>query len=189
MHRTAHRLRAGREERVLGWSVPTLKAVSRYGLGSISLSHSLFTTALVFIWTSEISSLLRVLELHNSCLKVQFSHSVVSDFSQPHGPQHARPLCPSPTLGIYSNSSLLSQWCHPTTPSSVVPFSSCPQSFPASGSFPMSQLFTSGGQSISFSFNISPSNEHPGLISFRVDYEMKLNARVMEDIGHDPQSC
>ena len=65
----------------------------------------------------------------------------------PHGLQHARPPCPSPTPGIYPNSCPLSRWCHPTISSSVIPFSSCLQSFPASGSFPMSQLFTSGGQS------------------------------------------
>ena len=76
---------------------------------------------------------------------------------------------PSSTPEVYPNSCPLSWWCHPTTSSSVVPFSH-PQSFPASGSFQMSQLFTSGGQSISFSFNISPSNEHPGLISFRMDW-------------------
>ena len=64
-----------------------------------------------------------------------------------HGLQHARPPCPSPTPGVYSNSCPLSQWCHPTISSSVIPFSSCPQSFPASESFPMSQLFASGGQS------------------------------------------
>ena len=80
---------------------------------------------------------------------VQFSHSVVSDTS--HGPQHARPPCPLPTPRVYSNSSLLSQWCHPTISSSVVPFSSCLQSFPASGSFQRSQLFASGGQSIGVS--------------------------------------
>ena len=73
---------------------------------------------------------------------VQFSHSVVSDSLQPHETQHARPPCPSPTPWVYSNSCPLSQWCHPTISSSVVPFSSCPQSFPASGSFQMSQLFT-----------------------------------------------
>ena len=83
-------------------------------------------------------------------------------------PQHARPPCPSPTPGVYPNSCPFSRWCHPTISTSVVPFSSCPQSFPASGSFRMSQCFTSGGQS--FNFNISPSNEHPGLISFRMDW-------------------
>ena len=82
---------------------------------------------------------------------VQFSRSVVSSFFRPHGLQHARPPCPSPTPGVYPNSCPLSRWCHPTISSSVVPFSSCPQSFPASGSFPMSQLFASGGQSIGVS--------------------------------------
>ena len=79
---------------------------------------------------------------------VQFSHSVVSDSLWPHELQHARPPCPSPTPGIHSNSCPLSRWCHPAISSSVVPFSSCPQSLPASESFPMSQLFAWGGQSI-----------------------------------------
>ena len=81
---------------------------------------------------------------------VQFSHSVMSDSLQPHGLQHARPPCPSPTPGVYSNSCLLSQWCHPTISSSIILISSCLQSFPASGSFPMSQLFASGGQVLEF---------------------------------------
>ena len=72
-----------------------------------------------------------------------------------HGLQHARPPCPSPTPGVYSNSCPLSQWCHPTISSSVIPFSSCPQSFPASGSFQMSQIFPSGGQSIGVSASTS----------------------------------
>ena len=79
---------------------------------------------------------------------VQFSCSVVSDSLRPHESQHARPPCPSPTPGVHSDSGPSSQWCHPAISSSVVPFSSCPQSLPASGSFPMSQLFTWGGQSI-----------------------------------------
>ena len=78
---------------------------------------------------------------------VQFSCSVVSNSLWPHGLQHARFPCPSPTPGAYSNSCPSSRWCHPTISSSVVPFSSPLQSFPASGSFPMSQLFTGGGQS------------------------------------------
>ena len=82
---------------------------------------------------------------------VQSSCSVVSDSLRPHEPQHARPPCPSPTPGVHPNSCPLSQWCYPTISSSVVPFSSCPQSFLASGSFPMSQLFTSGSQSIGVS--------------------------------------
>ena len=86
---------------------------------------------------------------------VQFNCSVMSNSLWPHGLQHARPPCPSPTLGVYPNSSLLRQWCHPTITSSVIPFSSCPQSLPASGSFPMSQLFASGGQSIGVSASAS----------------------------------
>ena len=82
---------------------------------------------------------------------VQFSLSVMSDSLQPHELQHARPPCPSPTPGVYSNSCPLSQWCHPTILSSVIPFSSRLQSFPASGSFQMSQLFASGSQSIGVS--------------------------------------
>ena len=77
----------------------------------------------------------------------QFSCSVVSNSLRPHELQHARPPCPSPTPGVYSNSCPSSRWCHPVISPSVVPFSSCPQSFPASESFPMSQLFASGGQS------------------------------------------
>ena len=91
---------------------------------------------------------------------VQFSHSVVSVCLQPHEPQHARPPCPSPTPRVHPNPSPLSQWCHPTISSSVVPFSFCPQSLPASVSFPMSQLFTWGGQSIvvSASASVLPMN-------------------------------
>ena len=107
----------------------------------------------------------------NTISSVQFSHSVVSDSLRPYESQHARPPCPPPTPRVYSNSCPSSRWCHPAISSSVVPFSSCPQSLPASGSFPMSQFFASGGQNIwSFSFSISPSNEHPGLISFRMDW-------------------
>ena len=86
---------------------------------------------------------------------VQFSHSVMSDSLRPHEPQHARPPCPSPTPRVHPNPCPLGRWCHPTISSSVVPFSSCPQSFPASGSFQMSQLFASGGQSIGVSASTS----------------------------------
>ena len=89
---------------------------------------------------------------------VQFSNSVMTDSLQPHGLQHARPPCPSPTPGVHPNSCPLSRWCHPTILSSVIPFSSCPQSFPASGSFPMSQFFASGGQSIRASASVLPMN-------------------------------
>ena len=78
---------------------------------------------------------------------VQFSRSVMSDSLRPHESQHARPSCPSPTPRVHSDSHPSSQWCHPAISPSVVPFSSCPQSLPASGSFPMSQLFAWGGQS------------------------------------------
>ena len=110
-------------------------------------------------------------EISDHLTSVQFSRSVVSDYLQPHESQHARPPCPSPTPGVHSNSCPSSQWCHPAIPSSVVPFSSCPQSLPASESFPMSQLFAWGGQSTGVSaFAKSPSKEHPGLISFRMDW-------------------
>ena len=91
---------------------------------------------------------------------VQFSHSVVSDCLRPHEPQHARPPCPSSTPGVHPNPWPSSRLCHTATSSSVVPFSSGPQSLPASGSFPVSQLFAWDGH----------SNEHPGLISFRMDW-------------------
>ena len=86
---------------------------------------------------------------------VQFSCSVVSNSLRPHKSQSARPPCPSQTPGVYSNSCPSSGWCHPAISSSVVPFSSCPQSLPASGSFPMSQLFARGGQSIGVSASVS----------------------------------
>ena len=99
---------------------------------------------------------------------VQFSCSVMSDSLLPHESQHARPPCPSPTPRVHSNSRPSSRWCHPAISSSVVPFSSCPQSLPASESFPMSQLFAWGGQKYwSFSFSIVPSKEIP--------YHVKLN--------------
>ena len=82
---------------------------------------------------------------------VEFSHSVVSDSLRPHESQHTRPPCPSSTPGVHSHSLPSSQWCHPAISSSVIPFSSCPQYLPASESFPMSQLFTWGGQSTAVS--------------------------------------
>ena len=115
---------------------------------------------------------------------VRFSHSVVSDSLRPHGPQHARRPGPPPTPRVHLNSCPLSLWCHPTISSSVVPFSSCPQSFVASGSFPMSQLFTSGGQSIGVSASTSvlpmntqgqfplrvESNERSGLTGSKTEF-------------------
>ena len=116
------------------------------------------------------------LYLGNSKKPVQFSHSIVSSSLRPHSLQHARLSCPSPTLGSCSNSCPLSWWCYPTISSSVIPFSYCPQSFPASGSFPRSQFFTSGGQSIGISdpASVLPMNiqdwfplELTGLISLQ----------------------
>ena len=97
---------------------------------------------------------------------VQFSPSVVSDSLRPHGLQNARPPCPSPTPTVYSNSCPLSRWFHPAISSSVVSFSSCLQSFPALGPFPMCQFFASGGQNIA----VSASNDYSGLISFRMNW-------------------
>ena len=93
-------------------------------------------------------------------VSVHFSRSVMSDSLRPHESQHARPPCPSPIPGVYSNSCPSSRWCHPAISSSVIPCSSCPQSLPASGSFPMSQLFAWGGQStgVSASASVLPMN-------------------------------
>ena len=114
--------------------------------------------------------------LQSSFSSVQFSHSVVSYSLRPHKSQHAMPPCPSPSPGVHSNSPPSSRWCHPAISSSVFPFSSCPQSLPASGSFPVSQLFTSGVQSIRVSAlgSVLPMNtqdwcplEWTGWISFQ----------------------
>ena len=109
----------------------------------------------LFIWLHEVFVVAhRIFSLHCGMwiflvvALLLFSHSVMSDSLQPHGLQHTRLPCLSPTPRACLNSRPLSRWCHPTISSSVVPFSSCLQSFPASGSFPMSQLFTSGGQSV-----------------------------------------
>ena len=100
---------------------------------------------------------------------VQFSHSVMSDSLWPHEPQHARPPCPSPTPRVYANPSPMSRWCHPTISSSVVPFSSCLQSFLNIKVFSNeSALHIRCPKYWSFRFNICPSNECPGLISFRM---------------------
>ena len=113
----------------------------------------------------------------------QFSCFVLFNSLQPHEQQHVRLPCSSPTPGVYPNSCPLNRWCHLTISSSDVRFSSCAQSFPASGSFQMSQLFTSGGQTIgSFSFNISPSNEHPGLISFKMDWLDLLQSKGLSRV-------
>ena len=124
----------------------SLSQVSLIFLIDFTASHH-FYRMLSFFWV--------LITIVNWTLSVQFSRSVVSDYLQPHESQHARPPCPSPTPGVYSNSCPLSRWCHPAISSSVVPFSSCPQSLPASGSFPMSQLFAWTGQSIGVSLSAS----------------------------------
>ena len=138
---------------------------------SCNLGSSLFQRALEGRKTSVLYSTVSLVAVSSD----QFSHSVVSDSLRPHEPQHARPPCPSPTPTVYPNPCSLSRWCHPTISSAVVPFSSCPQSFPASGSFPMSQLFASGGQSVGVSASASVlarntqgwSLERTGWISFQ----------------------
>ena len=101
---------------------------------------------------------------------VQFSRSVVSNSLRPHELQHTRPPCPSPTPGVHSDSRPSSRWCHPAISSSVVPFSSCPQSLPASVFSNESTLRMRWPKYWSFSFSIIPSKEHPGPISFRMDW-------------------
>ena len=124
----------------------------------LSMSTQLFL-AHVFLPDGDLDTTF-ILSLHFASTRhqfssVQFSRSVVSNSLQPHESQHTRPPCPSPTPGVHPNSCASSQWCHPAISSSVVPFSSCPQSLPASGSFPMSQLFGWGGQSIGVSASAS----------------------------------
>ena len=117
----------------------TCLLVKRLWLGSNRQKGLLIGIEVLFLNSMEITKVF--------AFQFQFSHSVVSDSLRPQEPQHARPPCPSPIPGVHPNLCPLSQWCHPTISSSVL-FSSCPQSFPASGSFQMSQLFASGDQSI-----------------------------------------
>ena len=133
-------------------------------------------------------------ELHLLCWQKVLFSSVQSlirvQIFATHGLQHAKLPRPSPTPGACSNWCLLSQWCHPTISSSVVPFSSCLQYFPASASFLTSQFFASGGQSFwlwSFSFSISHSNEYSGLISFRMDWLDLLAVQGTQESSPAPQ--
>ena len=113
------------------------------------------------IFANDISIYFKLTVFMHQFSSVQFSRSVVSDSLRPHDLQQARPPSPSPTSGVHSDSCPSSQWCHPATSSSVAPFSSCPQSHPASESFPMSQLFAWGGQStgISALASVLPKNQ------------------------------
>ena len=119
--------------------------------------HELQPTRLLCPWDFFQARVLECVAIaFSDCLlSVQFSRSVVSDSLWPHESQHATPPCPSPIPGVYSNPCPSSRWCHPTISFSVVPFSSCHQSLPASGSFPMNQLFAWGGQSIGVSASAS----------------------------------
>ena len=114
---------------------------------------------IIHLWHNLIKPL-KLIYKARTRVPVHFSHSVVSNSLRPHELQHARSPCPSPTPRVHSNSRPLSQWCHPAISSSVIPFFSCPQSLPASGSFPMSQLFAWGGQStgVSDSASFLPKN-------------------------------
>ena len=125
---------------------------------------------------------------------VQFSHSVVSDSLRSHEPQHARPPCPSPTPGVHPDLCPSSRWCHPTISSSVIPFSSCPQSFSASGSFQMSQLFAWGGQSTGASASTSalPMNTQDWSLGWTgcISLQSKGLSRVFSNTTRrQPQNC
>ena len=126
----------------------------------MSLVNLLWSLFLLFLYGNE-EWIIWPIKIFIKCFSsVQFSRSVVSNPLQPHELQHIRPPCPSPIPRVHPNPCPLSWWCHPTISSSAVPFSSCPQSFPGSGSFPMIQLFVSGGQSIraSASTSVLPMN-------------------------------
>ena len=138
---------------ILGWQKHVL----------LGFSGRCYRKILTNFWPTQYVDIFNSFILHiylYMSASVQFSRSAVSDSFWPHEPQHARPPCPSTTPGVHSNPCPLSQWCYSTILSPVVPFSSCPQSFPASGSFQMSQLFASGSQSIGAlaSVSVLPKN-------------------------------
>ena len=129
--------------------------ISNHDLQIFNFSHSVTQFLLYEFWSPIIRCKVKILMTSCWVSSVQFSRSVVSGSLQPHELQHARPPCPSPTPGVYSNSCPLSRWCHPAISSSVVLFPSRLQSFPTSGSFPMSQLFAWGSQSTGVSASAS----------------------------------
>ena len=157
-----------RQESWGGLSCPPPWDPPNPGVKSMSLTFSAlaggFYTTSASWKAQEISRMAQKKAMTLRLCSIQFSCSFVSDSLWPHEPQHARPPCPSPTPGVHPNPCPLSRWCHPTVLSSVVPFSSCPQSFPASGSFPISQLFASGGQSIGVSASTSDTVEGPKFV-------------------------
>ena len=132
---------------------------------------SLFYFGVLAVWiANNVSFYSLAPKSRGNSVQLSYRCSVVSNSLPPHGLLNARPPCPSPNPRVYSNSCPLSQWCHPTISSSVIPFSSCLQSSPSVGSFLMSQLFyITWPKYWSFSFSISPSNEYSGLISFRMN--------------------
>ena len=136
------------------WTCPTVELILGVGLGG-SVKLRLRETSPPLL---------------NTFSSVQFSCSVMSDSLWPHESQHARPPCPLPTPRVHSNSCASSRWCHPAISSSVIPFCSCPQSLQASVFSNESALRMRWPKNWSFSFSISASNEHPGLISFRMDW-------------------
>ena len=143
------------------WTV-VLWTLKHMWIAHVKVSLLLVNDCFLFICFRELLVIVTWLLSHTKTLSssdvsvsVQFSHSVMSNSFWPHEPQHARPPCPSPTAGVHPNPCPSSQWCHPAISYSVVPFSSCPQSLPASGSFPISQLFTWSGQSIGVSASAS----------------------------------
>ena len=139
---------------------PCLVVTVRVVPGIGSWAYKLSIISLMYFIGMSLSGLTDLFFVFWEAGSVQFSRSVVSDSFRPHELQHARPPCPSPTSGVHSNSCPSSQWCHPAISSSVIPLSSCPQSLPASESFPMSQLFAWGGQStgVSASASVHPKN-------------------------------
>ena len=148
---------------ILAWKTPWMEEPVGYSSSgreesdTTELLHFTLQLAILGLFSHQRSNVIYHPEMLSS---VQFSCSVVSDSLPPHGLQHARPPCPSPTPGVYSDLGPLSQSCHPTISSSVIPFSSHRQSFLATESFQMSQLFASGGQSVgvSASASVLPTN-------------------------------
>ena len=118
---------------------------------------------------------------------VQFSRSVVSDSLRPHESKHARPPCPWPSPGVHSDSCPSNQWCHPVISSSVVPFSSCPQSLPASDSFPMSQLFPWGGQRVSALASFLPKKSWADLLQNGLMIRSPCSPRDSQESSPTPQ--
>ena len=163
------------------WRSNTLSHCIRCPLFSIFMLHHLKKCWLCLYKSS---SRTWVCRLH-ICAFSQFNHSVVSNSLQPHELQHTRPPCPSPTPGVHPNPCPSSQRCPPTISSFVVPFSSCPQSFPGSGSFPVPAFHIRWPKYRSFS--ISPSNEYSGLISLRMDWLDLLAVQGTQESSPIPQ--